>query len=390
MSSIGRVMMRELRRVLRIPMLWVLLGPTSLVMTFVTAAVFQHEVVRQLPIALLDLDGTPSARVAARQIGAARTVRIASRVHDLGEAEALIKRLQVYAVLIVPRHFERDLRHGRSPQVTLMFNEQYLTAGNLISADIARAVNAGSGAVAMRLQRSRGLTERAADAAAAPIRVDTRLLFNPASNYARGVGLVLIIGVLQVVAGLSAIYAIGSELRDATASEWLQTAGGSTAAAWIGKLAFYIICDLLLTLIIVGGFIAYFQIPVLGNIGLLVLGAAAFALATKAIAVMLTVRLANLGRALAFGALWFGPAVAFSGGTFPRLSMSNFAQVWGGIVPLTGFTRIVRDQVSAGSPVATSLVPIGMLLALAFITMLIALPRMSRVLRDPESWGERE
>lgn len=388
MRSVGRVMLREVRRVLRIPMLWILLGPVPLATVFLVTAIFQQEVVRQLPIAMLDLDGTLSARLAARWVAATRTVDIAAHVQDLGEAEEMLKRLQTYAVLVVPRHFERDLLHGRSPQLTLMINEQYLTAGNLISADVARAVNAGSGAVAVGLQRTRGLTEHAAGAAAAPIRVDARLLFNPASNYARGVGLVLIIGVLQIVSGLSAIYAIGSELRDATAAEWLHTADGSTVVAWIGKLAPYIVFDLLLTLIVAGGFIAYFRIPVLGHVGVLVLGTAGFALATKAIAVMLVVRLKNLRMALGLGAIWFGPAVAFGGGTFPRLAMSQFAQVWGGLVPLTGFTRIVRDQVVAGAAVGGSLVPIGMLMVVAVVATLIALPRLGTVLREPGSWGE--
>src|SRR6185503_3843939 len=137
----------------------------------------------------------------------------------------------------------------------------------------------------------------------------------------------------------------GRELRDSTAAEWLTVAGGSTAAAWIGKLAPYVLYDLALMLVLVGGFVAWFHIPVLGNLGFLALGAVAFSLASKSISVLLTVWLANLRKALGVGSLFFGTAVAFSGVTFPRIAMSTFAQLWSGVVPLTRFMLLFRASV---------------------------------------------
>jgi ABC-2 type transport system permease protein len=388
MSSVARVIRRELQRLPRFPVLWALLGPIPLAAGLLLTGVFQAEVARQLPIGILDFDGTQTARLATRWVGAARSVNVVARIQDLGQAQELLVRRKVYAVLVLPRHFERDLLHQRSPRVTLLYNEQYITAGNLISADVSRAVNAGAGAVAYELQRSRGLTAAAAEAAAEPIRVDARLLFNPGINYARGVGLVLIVGLVQVVAGLSAIYVVGRELRDATAGEWLEAAGGSPAAAWVGKLTPYVLYDLALMLVLVGGFLAWFHIPVRGYLVFVALGALAFSLATKAIGVLLTVWLANLRMALGLGSIFFGPAVAFSGVTFPRIAMPTFAQVWGGFVPLTRFMLLLRDQVMVGAPLRISARPLLVLGATALIAGLLALPRMGRVLRDPRLWGQ--
>lgn len=387
MSRIARVMVREVERLPRFPVLWALLGPIPLAAGLLLTGVFQAEVARRLPVGILDFDGTQTARLAARWVDAARSVDVVTRVQDLGEAQALLVQRRVYAVVVVPRHFERDLLRGRSPQVTLLYNEQYLTAGNLISADVGRAVNAGSGAVAFELQRGRGVTQAAAEAAAAPVRVDSRLLFNPAINYARGVGLVLVVGLMQIVAGLSAIYVVGRELRDSTAGEWLAAAGGSPLVAWIGKLSPYLIYDLMLMLVLIGGFVAWFHIPVLGNLGLLALGALTFSLASKAIAALFTVWLANLRKALGVGSLFFGTAVAFSGVTFPVIAMSTFAQVWSGFVPLTRFMLLLRDQIMVGAPLRISAAPILALAGTALIAGLLALPRMGRVLRDSRLWG---
>jgi ABC-2 type transport system permease protein len=256
---------------------------------------------------------------------------------------------------------------GRSPGVTLLYNEQYLTAGNLIAADVGRALNGAS--------------------SGPPVRVDARLLFNPAINYARGVGLVLITGLVQIVAGLSTIYVVGRELKDSTAGEWLAAAQGSVPIAWIGKLGPYVLYDLLLTLVLVGGFVAWFHMPVRGSLGMLGLGALAFSLASKAIGVLLTVLPANLRQGLGVGSILFGPAVAFSGVTFPRIAMSTFAQVWGGLVPLTRFMLVIRDQVMVGAPLRVSVAPILALTGIALGAGLLSWPRMGRILRDPNLWG---
>jgi ABC-2 type transport system permease protein len=367
MNGLARVALRELRRLPRFPVLWALLGPIPLAAGLLLTGVFQAEVARRLPIGLLDFDASEASRQAARWVNAARTVNIVARVQDLGQAQELLVERKVYAVLVIPRHFQRDVLRGRSPGVTLLYNEQYLTAGNLISADVGRALNGAS--------------------SGPPVRVDARLLFNPAINYARGVGLVLIAGLVQIVAGLSTIYVVGRELKDSTAGEWLAAARGSVPIAWIGKLGPYVLYDLLLTLVLVGGFVAWFHMPVRGNLGMLGLGALAFSLASKAIGVLLTVLPANLRQGLGVGSILFGPAVAFSGVTFPRIAMSAFAQVWGGLVPLTRFMLVLRDQVMVGAPLRVSVAPILALTGIALGAGLLSLPRMGRILRDPHLWG---
>ena len=368
MKRLARVALRELHRLPRFPVLWALLGPIPLAGTLLLTGVFHAEVARRLPIGVLDLDGSEAARRAARWVGAAPSVSVVARLQDLGQAEAMLVERKVYAVLVLPRHFERDVLRGRSPRVTLLYNEEYLTAGNLISADVSRALNAGS-------------------VTAPQVRVDARLLFNPAINYARGVGLVLIVGLVQIVAGLATIYVVGRELLDSTAGEWLAAAGGSVPIAWIGKLGPYVLYDLLLMLVLVGGYVVWFHIPVLGSLGVLALGALAFSLTSKGIGVLLTVWLASLRKALGIGSVLFGPSVAFSGVTFPRIAMTVFAQVWGGFVPLTPFMLVLRDQVMVGAPLRFTAAPILVLTGTALGAGLLSLPRMGRVLRDSSLWG---
>ena len=131
----------------------------------------------------------------------------------------------------------------------------------------------------------------------APIRLDLRTLFNPAGSYAKALGFLLIGGLLQVVIGLATIYAVGRELADGTAAEWLEAAQGSTLAAWLGKLGPYTVLQCLLVVVLVGGYSAWYEIPVRGPAWLLLVATVAFVLASQAFGLLLIARTADLRRA---------------------------------------------------------------------------------------------
>jgi ABC-2 type transport system permease protein len=386
MKRLGAVIRRELRRLPRFPVLWALLLPLPAAAVLLLAGVFAEETAYALPVGVLDFDGTPAAREVLRWVETTRTVHVASRVEDLGAAQELILQGGAYAVLVIPRHFERDLLHGRSPRVTLLYNQQYLTAGSLIAGDVAAAVNGASAAVAFREKRAVVETRAAATAQLEPVRVDSRILFNPGVSYARGVAVVLVVGLLQVVIALSTAYAVGRELRDATAGEWLAAAGGSRLLAWLGKMGLYFAVHLALMLLLVGGFLAWFHIPVRGP-GSLALGGVAFVLACQAIAVLVVAWTANLRMCLGICSFFFAPAIAFSGVTFPWRAMTTAARAWGSLVPLTHVMVLVREQVMVGAPARVSMPPLLTLAATAVIAGLLSLPRAGRVLSEPSFWG---
>jgi ABC-2 type transport system permease protein len=337
--------------------------------------VFASEVVRDLPVAMLDLDRSAPSRIATRWLEATRSARLVTHVEDLAAARSAILERQVYGVMVVPRHFERDLLRGRSPHLSFLFNEEYLTAGGNLSSDVSR----GAATAAALLTALSGREP-------SPIRVDLRSLFNPAASYAQALGFVLIGALLQVVIGMATIYAVGRELADGTAREWLDAAQGSTAAAWLGKLAPYTVVQCGLVAALLGLFGAWYGIPVRGPAWLLVTGTVAFVLAVQALGLLIIARTANLRMSLGAGSLILGPAAAFAGVTFPLTAMPVGARIWADTLPLTHALALARAGISVGAPETAG----GPLLALALtavIAMGLALRRLPALLRDPVYWG---
>ncbi len=375
MSAIAAVARRELQRLRRLPVLWMLLGPIPAAMTLLLMGVFSSEVVRDLPVAVLDLDRSATSRIATRWLEALRSARLVGHVEDLGAARAILLERQVYGVLVVPRHFERDLVRGRSPHLTFLFNEEYLTAGGNVSSEVSR----GSSTAAALLTALSGREP-------APIRVDVRSLFNPAGNYAQALGFLLIGGLLQVVIGLATIYAVGRELTDGTAPEWLEAARGSTAAAWLGKLGPYTVSHCVVAAALFGAYAAWYGIPVRGPGWLLIMATVAFVLASQALGLLLIAWTANLRSSLGAGAVIFGPAAAFSGVTFPLAAMPVAARIWAHTLPLTHAMVLVRAGITVGAPEAAGapLLALTLTTAIAFV---LAVPRLPVLLRAPVYWG---
>ncbi len=375
MSALAAVAGRELRRLRRLPVLWALLGPIPVAMTLLLIGVFAAEVVRDLPVAVLDLDRSAASRTAIRWLEATRSSRLAGYVDDLGAARSAVVERQVYGVLVVPRHFERDLLRGRSPHLSFLFNEEYLTAGGNVSADVSR----GASTAAALLTALSGREP-------APVRVDLRSLFNPAASYAQALGILLVGGLLQVVIGIATIYVVGRELADGTVPEWLKAARGSTAAAWLGKLAPYTAFHCVLVVALVGLLVTWYGIPVRGPAWLLVVATAAFVLASQALGLLIIAWTANLRMSLGLGSVILGPAAAFSGVTFPLSAMPVAARIWAQTLPLTHALTLTRAGISVGAPETGG----GPLLALALTTAIaigLGLPRLPALLRDPVYWG---
>ena len=376
MSGLTAVARRELRRLRGLPVLWSLLGPIPAAMTLLLVGVFSAEVVRELPVAVLDLDRSATSRTATRWLEATRGARLAVHVEDLGAARSAVLERQVYGVLVVPRHFERDLLRARSPHVSFLFNEEYLTAGGNVSADVSRGASTAAAVLTVLTGRE-----------PAPIRLDLRPLFNPGVSYAQALGFLLIGGLLQIVVGLATIYTVGRELTDGTAPEWLEAARGSTVAAWLGKLAPYTVLHGLLAWILIGGYATWYDIPVRGPAWLLVVATGASVLAIQAFGLLLIAGTANLGKAVSMGALIFGPAAAFSGVTFPLAAMPLGPRIWAETLPLTHALALVRAAITVGAP-ETAGGPLRALALTLVIATALALPRLPALLRDPRYWGE--
>ncbi len=386
-KGIFRVARRECGRFASNPIYPLLMVVFPLLSFGILWATFQQQVLRHLPVAVCDLDRSMLSRSVTRMIDATPTMDVAFRVEDPAAGEKLLKEGKAYAFVLMPHGMERDAKRGGGAEVVGYYNAQWLLPGSLINRDLRKVIGTVSAALELRARQLRGEMYAAARAHLEPIWVDSHVLFNPQLNYLYFLLTTLLPTMLQLFILLVAVHSMGVELKEGSAGEWLEVAGHSVWRALVGKLVPYTVHFLVLGLFMNSLLFRYLGVPERGSILLIGIGTVLFILAYQAMGIALVAFSANLRLATSLVAFYSGAAFAFTGVTFPTMAMPATAKVWGELLPLTHYLRLLIQQAIRGAPYEASVPALLALLAFIVLAPLVSLRRMGRLLEEPGYWG---
>ena len=219
-----------------------------------------------------------------------------------------------------------------------------------------------------------------------PVRFDKHVLFNPHINYGYYLSPSFMPMMLMIFVVMVTVFAIGTELKHATAREWLGTGNGSVAAALAGKVLPITAVMFLISLVML---VINFKIvgtPLNGSLAEILAGTLLFILSYQSISVLIVSLLANLRLSLSIGGGYSVLAFTFSGLTFPMMAMYPWVQAFSKIFPFTFYTDIFIDQALRGAPVVDSLWDMGYI-ALFIVLPMLCLPRLRKICSDEKYWG---
>lgn len=383
------VVHRELVRIFsrRIYLLMVLVLP--LVSFAVLAAIFGTGTPRHLPIAVYDADNTDFSRRLVRLLDAAPTLHVVQRVTNLKEGKSLILSGGSYALVVLPQGLERDRFRGQGAQVTSFYNNQSMTAGSIVNRGIRDTLHAVSAELDQQSRRQRGEMSAAAVAHAEPISLESHALFNPYLNYLYFLAGALMPTMLQIFIIIVTVYAVGVEMKEGSAREWLDTAGGAPWAAVAGKLAPYTAGFLCVGLLMNSYLFLWLKLPLRGSVTLIALATVLLVLAYQAVALLMVAATANLRISLSAAAIYAAPAFAFAGITFPVMAMPLSGKIWGGLLPLSYYLIVLLDQGMRGAPLSVSLPALAAMCGFVVVIPILAVPRLGRLMVDEQQWGKR-
>ncbi|MEJ0078751.1 MAG: ABC transporter permease [Alphaproteobacteria bacterium] len=184
MNGVLEVFRSELRRIFQVRPAFSVLVLGVAFYAFFYPQPYLTEALRDVPIAVVDRDGTQSSRDFARRVDATPDVAITETLPDLASAERAVYARRVSGILVIPQYFERELLHGRSSPVALYADASYF----LIYQRVAAGVTAVARTVGAEVETARlisiGVAPAIAAAASDPMPLTAVPLFNPAGGYA--------------------------------------------------------------------------------------------------------------------------------------------------------------------------------------------------------------
>lgn len=310
---------------------------------------------KHLPTAVLSADNSVFSRTliwALRNSDYFSIVRVAE---SEAEIESLLRMGQVQFVLQIPEDFSRRLLRGERPSLLLAADATDPAAtGYAISSLETLATRAFDRDLKGPLLKLR--------ATPGPIDLRTHRLYNPdiVTQYNVVPGLLGVVLTMTMV--IITALAITRERERGTMENLLSTPV-RPGEVMIGKLIPYILVGYVQVSLILLAARFLFDVPMVGNVGLLLGVVLAFIAANLAMGITFSTLARNQLQAVQMAFFYFLPNILLSGFMFPFRGMPVWAQGIGEVLPLTHFLRIVRGILLKGSgprEIAPELWPIAL------------------------------
>ncbi|MFN4160064.1 MAG: ABC transporter permease [Gemmobacter sp.] len=145
---------------------------------------YRAELLRDVPVVLVDLDRSTSSAALARQVDASEAVAIARDAPDMVHATRLVQERRAYGVLLIPEGFERALLRGQQSPVALYADASYFLMYQRVMQGAALPLRQMGAEVEMGRLILQGTAPAVALAQVSPAAQVEVPLFNPAAGYA--------------------------------------------------------------------------------------------------------------------------------------------------------------------------------------------------------------
>lgn len=384
-TALFTVIRREARRIAGS---WVLIFTTMIApaSTFLIIMwLFSDGVVRDLPVAVVDMDHTAFSSRVTRLVDATPVCNVIYRLNSTEEARQMMEAGKIDAIVVLPQDLERKVMNNGTPEVAVYVNNTNVVKGGALKSGLFTTLSTISAGVKVQVAIKKGQTPAQAIENARPVKVNAHLLFNPFGNYSY----FLVLGLLPLLAVvfifLGSVYALGIELKEGTAGDLISKAGNSVTIALAGKMlpyTFLFFVDMMIMNIFL---LKTLGTPVHGSLFLILVSEILMIVSYQLLAILFLKLSANLRLSLSLGSAYTMMALTFSGLTFPSMAMPLIAKLFSMIFPYTFWLQIFMSQTLRGEPVSEVVLPF-----LAFIPFILggvlAFPGMKRKLSHQKYW----
>lgn len=376
-----RVFYTEWKKFFRTPrlMVWVLAVPLLIFVFF--GALFQNGVPRNLPVNVVDYDNSALSRQLLRFVDSSPIMAITQHCTNEAEAQQALRRSDVFATIIIPSDFEKDIYQGKSPQALCYVNGQFILPAGLIQSAFLTTAGTFSAGVKLDKRQKQGQTYGQAVSDISNLRIDKHILYNPYMNYSYYLNLAMLPMMFQIVVMVVSAYVIGLVMKRRKAEKLYRLANMNVWSVLAGKLLPYTLLFLFM-----GWFMNVFLfynigVPARGSVFSILTVTVLMILAYQSMAVFFVSFSKNLRSALTFGGGFSALAFSFSGYTFPVEGIPNTMVVLGQIFPYTHFMKAYVNTAIKGLPLAGSAESLAALL-LFVIVGLLSVSKFSKLLKN--------
>jgi ABC-2 type transport system permease protein len=241
--GIGGAFAAEWRRVLALRGAFILLFIAPLIYGFYYPQPYLSQILRKVPIAVVDNDLSELSRAIVQTLDASGAVSVALQADTLAEARAALDRGEAFAVVGIPPGTQRDVLKGISAHLPIYADATYLFIFRSTGTGIVTAIDTLSSELAAGGARTDGSLFKASLAAQSPADVLLQPVFNPVGGYASYIVPAAFVLILQQTLLIGAAMLTGVALAQARGGAFASVLGRGIAhlTIYLPALALYFI-----------------------------------------------------------------------------------------------------------------------------------------------------
>ena len=327
---------------------------------------------KRLPTAVLMADYGPQGRTVLHAIRNSGYFEFKRELTSEQEGRDVLARGDVQFVVNIPQGFTRELLRGERPAI-------------LIEADATDPAATSNAIGSLRTVLTKALEHDLKGPLAFlagredPIELRVHAQYNPEAitqyNIVPGLMGVVITMTMVMITGL----AITRE-RERGTMENLLSMPTRPFEVMVGKIIPYILVGYVQLGLILLAARVLFDVPMHGNLGLLLLVAFLFITANLAMGITFSTLAENQLQAVQLSFFFFLPSLLLSGFMFPFRGMPPWAQAVGELLPLTHFLRVVRGILLKGNGLYEITLQLWQIALFAVVALAVGIKRYRQTL----------
>jgi len=316
--------------------------------TVLLGSIYLPKRVTQIPTWIIDQDHSTLSRTIRDAVARHEYFRVVRDDGTLEEFRAATQRQEAFVCVMIPPHFEHDVKWGKPARLLTLINGDNMLIAN--SATRGATEIGATYAVGVQMQRlsMRGTPSEYTLQASQPVESATRTWYNPTYNYMDFLLPGVLGAIIQQIALLGIALAFCKERENGTFAEVLAISDSPLEVLTAKSLAYFL-------LNVASGMAVYalathlFGLRVVGSAGLLALLYALFIFGLVAMGVLTSILVRTQLFATQILMLIAVPSFLMSGYTWPQIAMTPPVLFLSNLLPLTHFVMPLRQIMSDGA-----------------------------------------
>lgn len=343
----------ELRNIFRDEGVLVFFFLVPLAYPLLYAFIYTNEVVREVPVVVVDDCSTPQSREYLRHIDATADVAVVARCRDMESARREIAARNAYGIVYVPRDFSRRLARGEQTEVSIFIDMSgmlYYKAVLTANTNVSLAMNAR-----IKVKRAGNTTEAQDRVTEHPIAYEEISLYNPQNGFAAFLIPAVLILIIQQTLLLGVGISAGTAREHNRFRELLPVNRHYTGLLRIvlGKSWAYLLVYLPLSVYVLGVVPRLFSLNRIGNPWDMALFVVPYLLACIFFAMTVSVLVRQRETCIMLIVFSSVPLLFLSGVSWPGSAIAPFWKVVSGFFPSTfGINGYLKLDCMGAEPAA--------------------------------------